>query len=211
MAGVNAGRSCTGESPIVLGREQAYIGVLIDDLVPKGGGGEPYRMFTSRAEYRLLLREDNADLRLGEVGHRIGLLDRQASERLDRKREWIEAEIRRLGDTLLSPTTALQEALAAHASAPLRGAASLAALLRRPEISYQDLTALEAAASPEPRKDGWCSQDACAQVEIEIKYGGYVERQREIAERSRPLGDVAPPPGPDYARSLALSSGGRAQ
>ena len=206
MAGVNAARSCTGESPIILGREQAYIGVLIDDLVTKGVGGEPYRMFTSRAEHRLLLREDNADLRLGEVGHRIGLLDRQASERLDRKREWIEAEIRRLGDTLLSPTTALQEALAAHASAPLRGAASLAALLRRPEISYQDLTALEAAASPEPRKDGWCSQDACAQVEIEIKYGGYVERQREIVERSRQMEDVALPAGLDYTRVLGLSN-----
>jgi tRNA uridine 5-carboxymethylaminomethyl modification enzyme len=206
MAGVNAARSCTGESPIILGREQAYIGVLIDDLVTKGVGGEPYRMFTSRAEHRLLLREDNADLRLGEVGHRIGLVDRQASERLDRKREWIAAEIRRLADTLLPPTTALQEALAAHASAPLRGAASLAALLRRPEISYQDLTALEAAASPEPRKAGWPSQDACAQVEIEIKYGGYVERQREIVERSRQMEDVALPACLDYTRVLGLSN-----
>jgi tRNA uridine 5-carboxymethylaminomethyl modification enzyme len=206
MAGINAARSCTGEPPIVLGREQAYIGVLIDDLVTKGVGGEPYRMFTSRAEHRLLLREDNADLRLGEVGHRIGLLDRQANQRLDRKREWIEAEIRRLADTLLSPSTALQEALAAHASAPLRGALSLAALLRRPEISYQDLAALEAAASPEPREAGWPSQDACAQVEIEIKYGGYVERQREIVERSRQMEDVALPAGLDYTRVLGLSN-----
>src|SRR5207247_4974551 len=204
MAGVNAARSCTGEAQIILGLEQAYIGVLIDDLVTKGVGGEPYRMFTSRAEHRLLLREDNADLRLGEVGHRIGLLDRQASERLDRKREWIVAEIRRLADTLLSPSTALQEALAAHASAPLRGAVSRAALLRRPEISYRDLAALEAAASPEPREAGWPSQDACAQVEIEIKYGGYVERQREIVERSRQMEDVVLPVGLAYTRDVDM-------
>jgi tRNA uridine 5-carboxymethylaminomethyl modification enzyme len=140
------------------------------------------------------------------VGHRIGLLDRQASERLDRKRQWIEAEIRRLADTLLSPSAALQEALAAHASAPVRGAVSLAALLRRPEISYQDLAALEAAASPEPRKTDWPSQDACAQVEVEIKYGGYVDRQREIVERSRQMEDVALPAGLDYTRVLGLSN-----
>jgi len=205
MAGINAARSCADEPPIVLGRDQAYIGVLIDDLVTKGVGGEPYRMFTSRAEHRLLLREDNADLRLGEVGRRIGLLDRSATERLERKREWIQSEMRRIAGTKLVPSSALQKALTARVSAPVRSAISLASLLRRPEISYRDLADIETAATgiPRPRDDSFA--DAWAELEIEVKYGGYVERQRALVERSRQMEDVALPAELDYARVVGLS------
>ncbi|HUE39324.1 MAG TPA: tRNA uridine-5-carboxymethylaminomethyl(34) synthesis enzyme MnmG [Candidatus Binatia bacterium] len=205
MAGINAARSCAAEPPIVLGRDQAYIGVLIDDLVTKGVGGEPYRMFTSRAEHRLLLREDNADLRLGEVGRRIGLLDRSATERLERKREWIQSEMRRIAGTKLVPSSALQKALTARVSAPVRSAISLASLLRRPEISYRDLADIETAATGIPRARDDSFADAWAELEIEVKYGGYVERQRALVERSRQMEDVALPAELDYARVIGLS------
>jgi tRNA uridine 5-carboxymethylaminomethyl modification enzyme len=207
IAGINAARGCAGEPPVVLERHQAYVGVLIDDLVTKGVGGEPYRMFTSRAEHRLLLREDNADLRLGELGRAIGLLGVEAGLRLERKQSWIEAEKARLAVTTLTPSTALQQALAERGSAPVRSAISLASLLRRPEISYADLCDIEALV------DG-CSQsnahetppaDACAEVEIEIKYGGYVERQRQLVERSRQMDGVMLPPELDYDGVAGLS------
>jgi tRNA uridine 5-carboxymethylaminomethyl modification enzyme len=205
MAGINAARRCGGELPVVLGREQAYIGVLVDDLVTKGVGGEPYRMFTSRAEHRLLLREDNADLRLGEIGREIGLVDASLHERLVEKRGWIKRELVRLEATVLVPSDEVQARLATLGTTPLRKSASLAALLRRPELGYRDIVALEEPSGPIPSDSPSGTEDARAQVEVEIKYGGYVERQRELVERSRRMEAVGLPADLDYSRISGLS------
>jgi tRNA uridine 5-carboxymethylaminomethyl modification enzyme len=205
MAGINAARRCGGELPVVLGREQAYIGVLVDDLVTKGVGGEPYRMFTSRAEHRLLLREDNADLRLGEIGREIGLVDASLHERLVEKRGWIKRELVRLEATVLVPSDEVQARLATLGTTPLRKSASLAALLRRPELGYRDIVALEEPSGSIPSDSPSGTEDARAQVEVEIKYGGYVERQRELVERSRRMEAVGLPADLDYSRISGLS------
>lgn len=198
-AGINAALACSNEEPIVLRRDEAYIGVLIDDLVTKGVGGEPYRMFTSRAEHRLLLREDNADLRLGDIGHRIGLLDAPSYERIGRKRQWIDAEISRLNSTRVGPDPAIQTRLSELGSAPIRASCSLASLLRRPEISYDSMRLLageRACAIPE---------DIAFQVEVMIKYGGYVERQQATVDRYRKMEDVRLPESLDYEKVRGLS------
>ncbi len=205
MAGINAARFVGGELPIVLRRDQAYIGVLIDDLVTKGVGGEPYRMFTSRAEHRLLLREDNADQRLGEIGYKIGLVPASARERLRAKEDSIAAEIRRLEETTISPSPSIQIALARMGTAPIRQPLRLAALLRRPEVSYAGLLTLETSSRPIASVEA----DAAAQVELEIKYDGYVERQRQLVERARGVEDVLLPPSLDYERVAGLSNEAR--
>ena len=177
MAGINAALSLRSEQPLILGREQAYIGVMIDDLVTKGVAGEPYRMFTSRAEYRLLLREDNADLRLGEIGHKLGVVAEADHARGSRKRELVDAEVDRLENTLLNPSDCLNEHLGRLGSTPLRNPVSLAQILRRPEIRYQDLLAL----SGVPRES--TAADVAAQVEVTVKYAGYVRRQEDGVRR----------------------------
>ncbi len=204
IAGINAALGCEGRPPVVLGREQGYIGVLIDDLVTKGVGGEPYRMFTSRAEHRLLLREDNADLRLARVGRDAGLLAEKAFERVEQKRRWVEGEMRRLEETRLAPTPAVQEGLRALGSTSLRNVTTLASLLRRPEISYRALCALAA----DGRTGGsWDSaaEDRAFQLETLVKYGGYVERQQDLVERSRRMEDVVLPANLDYTSIRGLS------
>jgi tRNA uridine 5-carboxymethylaminomethyl modification enzyme len=205
MAGINAARFVAGDPPIVLRRDQAYVGVLVDDLVTKGVGGEPYRMFTSRAEHRLLLREDNADQRLGEIGYRVGLVRESARDRLQAKERWIADEIRRLEETTLVPSPAVETALARIGTAPIRQPLRLAALLRRPEVSYAELRTLEASGQPVTST----SADAVAQVEIEIKYGGYVARQRQLVERSVGIEDVGLPANLDYERIAGLSNEAR--
>jgi tRNA uridine 5-carboxymethylaminomethyl modification enzyme len=160
-------------------------------------------MFTSRAEHRLLLREDNADQRLGEIGYRIGLLGESSRARLHAKERWIAAEIRRLEETTISPSPAVQTALARIGTTPIRRPLSLAALLRRPEVGYVELLALTA---PVPRV---ASPEAAAQVEIEIKYGGYVERQRQLVERTRGVDDIRLPSDLDYERISGLSNEAR--
>lgn len=171
MAGVNACMKLMGRTPYVLDRSQAYIGVLIDDLVTKENH-EPYRMMTSRAEYRLLLRQDNADLRLMKLGHEIGLVDDRTYNNLLKKEENIGKEIHRLENTNIGANKQVQEFLELHGSTPLKTGATLAELVRRPELDYFMLTDIDFE-RPE------LSRDTGEQVNINIKYEGYIRRQQQ--------------------------------
>ncbi len=199
MAGINATMKVRGETPLIFSRDQAYIGVLIDDLVTKGVGGEPYRMFTSRAEHRLLLREDNADVRLSEFGRRIGLIDERSAERTLRKKEEIAQEVRRLEETVLTPNEAVNTQLSALGTAELKTPTSLAKLLRRPELSFGDVQSI----SPPPTP---LSTGAGAEVEIEVKYSGYIRRQEEGVNRVRHMEEALIPGGIDYTDVQGLSN-----
>jgi tRNA uridine 5-carboxymethylaminomethyl modification enzyme len=199
IAGINAALSLRGDAPLVLARDQAYIGVLIDDLVTRGIGGEPYRMFTSRAEHRLLLREDNADLRLRDIGHRVGAVSDSDLARTAAKRATVEATRRHLEATVITPSAHLDATLAALGSAPLRAPCALAQLLRRPELALADVWSLAPAPFALP------SPDSAAQVEISAKYAGYVERQNEAISRTRKMERAAIPDTLDYASIPGLS------
>ncbi len=191
VAGVNAALKLKGEEPLILGREQSYIGTLIDDLVTKGTN-EPYRMMTSRSEYRLLLRQDNADERLCPVGHRIGLVSDERLAAVEAKYAAVEAETARLGRTGLPASDALNALLTARGTAPVHDGATLLSLLRRPQLSYDDLRAFDAGCAAFPAA-------LAESVEIAVKYEGYIRRQRaEVAEFSR-LERRALPEGIDYA------------
>ena len=198
MAGINAVLSLRGEEPLVLSRDQAYLAVLIDDLVTKGTDGEPYRMFTSRAEYRLLLREDNADFRLTEIGYRIGLASRECYERTLEKKSKVSEVIKTLEATWVTPTKEMNCRLESMSSAPLRNQTSLAQLLRRPEISFSELTSF----APQLAQVG---QANALQTEVEIKYSGYVQRQLEGVEKFRKMERVSLPDGMDYSAIQGLS------
>src|SRR5438094_6070350 len=199
LAGINAVLSLRDEDPLVFSRDQAYIGVLIDDLVTKGVGGEPYRMFTSRAEHRLLLREDNADLRLREFSFRIGLVQEAGRQRTAEKKAAIEAEIRRLEETLIVPSEQLNATLSSFGSVPIKTPTSLAQLLRRPELPYEMVQTL----SPSPVL---LSREIAAEVEITIKYAGYIRRQEEGVERLRHLEEARLPRDLNYAAVSGLST-----
>ena len=198
MAGINAVLSVRGDEPIVLSREQAYIGVLVDDLVTKGTDNEPYRMFTSRAEYRLLLREDNADLRLTELGYRIGLAGAAAHTRVDGKKQAVADLLAFLDRTNVVPSAEANSMLESFQSAPLRNQATLAQILRRPELSLAQLRMLR------PDIPSYRS-DVDAQVEIHIKYQGYVDRQQEIVDRFKKMEHARLPENTDYSRINGLS------
>lgn len=171
MAGVNAAMKVLGREPKVLDRSQAYIGVLIDDLVTKENR-EPYRMMTSRAEYRLLLRQDNADLRLMEIGHEIGLISEEQYQKLLIKEKSIEDEIKRLESTNVGASREVQEFLESKGSTPLKTGTTLAELVRRPELNYVMLTEIDKNMPDLP-------EDVAQQVDINIKYEGYIRRQRQ--------------------------------
>lgn len=179
MAGVNAAMKILKREPVVLDRSQAYIGVLIDDLVTKENP-EPYRMMTSRAEYRLLLRQDNADLRLMGIGHQIGLISDERYKELLKKEEAIELEIKRLESTNIGASGTVQEFLEKHGSTPLKTGTTLAELVRRPELNYIMLTDIDTNRLPLPN-------DVMEQVDINIKYEGYIRRQKQQVSQYKKL------------------------
>ena len=179
MAGVNAAMKVLGREPFVLDRSQAYIGVLIDDLVTKENH-EPYRMMTSRAEYRLLLRQDNADLRLRAIGHEIGLVSNAEYEKVLKKERDIEEEIERLEHTNVGSTEEIQAFLESHGSTPLKSGASLAELIKRPELDYFMLTKLDKNRPELP-------EDTQEQVNINLKYEGYIRRQKQQVAQFKKL------------------------
>ncbi len=179
MAGINAARRVRSQNPIILRRDQAYIGVLIDDLVTKGTT-EPYRMFTSRAEYRLILRQDNADQRLAELGHDVGLLPERHYQQYLRKWQIIASELERLEHTRF-------------------GSLTLAQILRRPEVVYRDL----------PSVTPGLSEEVVRQIEITLKYAGYIDRQEEEVEKFRKLEDKAIPEDFDYVRIPGMKTESR--
>ena len=190
MAGINAALKILGRNPLVLDRSQAYIGVLIDDLVTKETR-EPYRMMTSRAEYRLLLRQDNADLRLTDIGHDIGLIDDERYKKFCHKRELINSEIDRLDSTMVGANKSIQEFLTSMGSTTLKTAASLSELIRRPELSY------EAIASIDPERNE-LPEDVIDQINISIKYKGYIDRQKEQVNQFKKLENRRIPADIDY-------------
>ena len=197
MAGINSVLSLRGQEPLVLSRDQAYIGVMIDDLVTKGTDAEPYRMFTSRAEYRLLLREDNADLRLTELGNRIGLASAASQQRTLAKKQSVDELISHLHKRIVAPAPRIDSVLASSGSAALHNSTTVAQLLRRPEVSMEQIHSI--AEIPV------YSSDVQAQAEIQIKYQGYVNRQMEMVERFHKIENLKLPDDIDYLNISGLS------
>ena len=179
VAGINAARKIQGKELITLKRSDGYIGVLIDDLVTKENK-EPYRMMTSRAEYRLLLRQDNADLRLTPIGYEVGLIDEERYQALLKKQERIEKEIERLEKTNVGANERVQTLLSTYESTPLNAGSTLAELIRRPELDYEKVAPIDKHRKPLPK-------DVCEQVNINIKYDGYIKRQMRQVEHFKKL------------------------
>jgi len=198
MAGINASLYIRGESPLILMRSDAYIGVLIDDLVTKGTA-EPYRMFTSRAEYRLHLREDNADLRLREIGHEVGLVKEEDYRIFLEKKAAIEKTFVKISNAKINPTKENNEILNGWGSTPLKKETSLQELLRRPEIHYPNLFTFEDDLENH-------SKEVWEQVEIQVKYDGYVRRQMEQIERFKRLEEVNFPENFEFRSVVGLST-----
>ena len=190
IAGINAALKVKGEDLLVLDRSEGYIGVLIDDLVTKESH-EPYRMMTSRAEYRLLLRQDNADLRLTKIGHDIGLVDDDTYNRVELKRKQIAQEIERIKGVRIGANAKIQKFLEDHGSTPLKTGTSLAELIRRPELSYDMLAEFDNDREELP----W---DVIEQVDINIKYEGYIERQEKQVREFKRLENRKLDPDIDY-------------
>lgn len=190
IAGINASMKLKGKDYLILDRSEAYIGVLIDDLVTKENF-EPYRMMTSRAEYRLLLRQDNADLRLREKGYEVGLISEEQYKALLNKKKQIQSEIERLKEVIVGAARETQEILESLGSTPLKTGASLAELICRPELSYESIAPLD------PDR-GEFRQDVIDQINIEIKYEGYIERQRHQVEQFKKIEKKLIPADIDY-------------
>ena len=197
IAGVNAALRVQGKAPFILDRSEAYIGVLIDDLVTKGTE-EPYRMFTSRAEYRLLLREDNADLRLMDKGYRLGLVNDEAYGRLARKKKHITEALKRLKETQVYPQSSVNDKLRQRGSAPLRTVSTLYDLMKRPELDYQDVCLFDSCPAD-------LSDDCIKQIEIQVKYQGYIDRQYQQVAQFKKLEGIVIPSHINYEEIQGLS------
>jgi tRNA uridine 5-carboxymethylaminomethyl modification enzyme len=198
LAGINAVLSLRGKEPLIFSRDQAYLGVLVDDLVTKGTDSEPYRMFTSRAEYRLMLREDNADLRVTEIGYKIGLARSEAHEAATAKKRAISELIGYLERKHIAPSAALNAKLESFGSSPVHNQTSLSQLLRRPEISLEQIQSVADDVPSLPHH-------VTAEAEIQVKYEGYVKRQLEMVERFRKMEQLKLPDDLDYSSINGLS------
>lgn len=200
LAGANAALQAKEAEPLLLQRNQAYLGVLVDDLITKGVT-EPYRMFTSRAEYRLQLREDNADMRLTELGHAVGLISDAQWQAFEKKREAITQELQRLSHSWYTPLNLPREEQLRVLGQPLSKESNLLDILRRPNVRYADLITLPRAASEQP-----LDEDAAEQVEIQAKYQGYIERQNEEIHQHQELEKLKLPAHIDYSQIKGLSA-----
>ena len=201
VAGINAARKVQGKAPVVLDRGGSYIGTLIDDLVTKGCT-DPYRMMTSRSEYRLVLRQDNADLRLTRKGYEVGLISRERYEGLLKKEEAIEKEIQRVEHTNIGGTPKVQEFLESQNSTPLKSGISLGELVRRPELTYQALACID-------EERPLLSEDVQEQVNINIKYEGYIKRQQKQVKQFKKLENKKIPKDIDYGDIYSLRTEAR--
>ncbi len=196
VAGINAALKIKGEEPMVLTRDSSYIGTLIDDLVTKGTE-EPYRMMTSRSEYRLILRQDNADRRLTPIGYRVGLISENRYAKFLNKMAEIDAEVDRILHTNISPSERVNELLTSLGSTPISTGVKLSELLRRPELDYLSLAPIDEHRSPLPKA-------VCVSAEIQIKYEGYIKREQREVERQRRLEEKLLPEDVDYSTILGL-------
>ena len=204
IAGINAARKLQGKESIILDRSQAYIGVLIDDLVTKENH-EPYRMMTSRAEYRLLLRQDNADQRLTRIGYEVGLISEERYHRLIQKEELIEKEVKRLAHANIGANAKVQNLLKSYGSTPLSSGTTVAELIRRPELSYEMLADIDEGRPVLPEE---LDEEVVEQINISIKYDGYISRQKKQVEQFKKLENKKIPEDIDYdlVKSLRLEA-----
>jgi len=203
VAGVNAALKIKGEEPLIITRNDGYIGTLIDDLVTKGTN-EPYRMMTSRTEHRLLHRQDNADIRMSHFGYRVGLVSGERHERVLEKYKKVEQEITRLETTFIPPSDELRELLEKHSMPDATDGISLAALLRRPKISYEDIANIYNKNQQEELSPCLLSEEVKEQVEISIKYAGYIERQQRQLDELKRMENHKIPEDIDYDSIQAL-------
>ena len=196
VAGINAALKIKGEEPMILDRASSYIGTLVDDLVTKGCS-DPYRMMTSRSEYRLILRQDNADQRLTPIGHKIGLISDERYSKLQDKLKLVEDEIRRVKSTNISPNSDLNAFLESIGTSAMTTGCKLADLIRRPQVKYSDLEKFDVSRETLP-------DDVCEQVELQIKYEGYISKQLDQIEQLRKLEDKKLPKNTDYSQIRGL-------